>query len=379
MSIPDGIYLGLDHQTYIDDDALGAHDLLECLLDPCNWHANHRNPLWRELNPPSEKESAATAFGTALHCMALEPDEFDNRYLVEPERPALPKTKEDINAALAEIGRPTLKSGDKKELYESAARMAGIKLASDWEAEMAAICAGRERISPQWDIALRMLGRVIERHSHARKFLSNGRSEVSVFWTDATGLRLKCRFDYLRIRTCADVKSYARRKGMTPMEAFASAMRTFAYDFQAAHYMDCRVNVMPGLIEEDRLWRVVAPVQGFIETDDGLTLGIPMEADTKFFEDLADWEKPSWHWLACMTMGVPQVDCVEFPQDILAFAAAQTQVDLAKQRYRDFREKFGADDAEMWIDDRGLIKVSDAMFTSYSTNRGADLFESDNT
>jgi hypothetical protein len=368
-TIPDGIYIGLSFAAYNDDPAIRSHDLMDLLVDPVQWHGENRNPTWRALHPPPEEATAAKAFGAALHCAVLEPGEFDARYYPEPDRPSLPRTKDEIAETMEADGfAPSMpRRGAKREVFVEAARRCGITVYEDWDAHLNELSGERERISPQWFASLQLLQAVIERHSSAPKHLRNGRAEVSLFWTDAHGVRFKVRFDYLRIRTLCDVKSYARRRGRTPIEAFCLAKDDYCYDLSAALYMEARMEVLPRLVEGRRVY------SGAQWEHFGLLMEAPL--DLPFFEKVAAWREPTWHWIACLTQGVPQVDVIEFPTYLLAFSSAKTQVDIAKQAYRDFRARFGEDDQEMWVAERGDIRLTEANFSMRTLDRGAVKYE----
>lgn len=371
--IADGIYVNLPMQAYRDDPALGSSDLKKILANAVQWHAKFRNTSWRELNPPSDAETAATKFGTALHVMALEPDAFDDRYYMMPEEPDLPSTKEDINACLRAIGRQPLKSSDKSAVYAAEARMHGIMTLADWRADQALIAGERERISDAWDRSLRLLRKMLDGHAEAMKFLRNGRAEVSVFWTDDNGVRFKCRFDYLRIRTAADVKSYALQEDNEPIQNFAGAVEKWGYDFSAAHYMDCRLNVIPALVEAEAVFDAgdVMPA----DWSDG-ACWLAGADNREFFQKVAAEPSPSWWWIACMTQGFPEVDTCKFGTDLMQFQVAASQVDLAKATYIEYRDKFGDDGAATWISQRGLIVLTDHNFMSNrARDRGAVKWE----
>lgn len=372
--IPDGVFFGLPNEAYQADRALGSSDLKECLLRVVQWHGRKRNSVWMEHLKPKGKdadvESIHTAFGSALHCAVLEPDAFDERYMIEPETPDWPKTIEEIRRAVQRSGNGHFLP-DKPinhSAHVAAARAANVKTASDWADELRLMAAGRIQISAKWKFELLTLQRVIERHSVAGKWVRGGRSEVSVFWTDEHGHRYKCRFDYLRIRTVCDIKTYGIKKGSTPVESFLKAVADFAYDFSASVYMDARVNVLPRLVEVGAIFEVMGA-----EEVDGEWLVNFDEAspeDVAFMDKVAAYKEPVWAWLAAAKFGIPEVDIVEFPNDLMAWRSAEVQVEMAKQNYRDMRAKFGDDDNEMWTEDRGHIRLTDFNFSARTTGRG---------
>lgn len=375
--LPDGIYIGLHHQTYIDEDALGSGDLKDLLLKPVQWHGKNRNAVWKAHLMRSAGKGALIKstidqdFGTALHAAVLEPDEFDTRYMEEPEKPDWPETIEEIRIAIQTSGNghflPKPNAG--KSAHLAAARAARIKTMADWDDELKLMAAGRICISAKWKFELLTLQRAIEKHSSARKFVSGGRSEVSVIWTDEHGHRYKCRFDHLRIRTVANIKTYGMKDGLGPVDSFFVAVHNFAYDFSATHYIDARMNILPRLVAAGAVFECFDAEQD----KDGVwnvTFEEASDTDMEFMRKVAAFEKPAWVWIACLKFGVPEVDVIELPMDIMAWRSAEVQVEVAKQNYRDMRAKFGDDDDVLWVQDRGHIVATDFNFSQRATGRG---------
>lgn len=376
MRIPDGIWVGLDHALHVADDALGGGDLKSILQNAVQWAARKRNPVWKAIlnrDPPQRAAAKAmgTEFGTALHTILLEPDDFDKRYAVLPPVPDLPNTKEEINAELIALGAAPLPLSKKSVFFEAAARMHGIRTLQDWREEQAEASAGRIQISESWELQLRTTKRVLELHSQAGKFLRNGRAEVSVFWTDEHGHRYKVRFDYLRVRTVADVKTYLLPEDRAAVETFNQSRSKYAYEVAAAQYMYARKEILPDLVRRGRVY-----IGNPALDEDGDVTAVPAGAeDLKFFADVAAYIDPRWWWIACATGGFPEVDSIEFRQDITAWASAMYQVEQAKETYRAFRAKFGDDDDALWMDDRGLVAITDDHFSRAALNRGAALHD----
>lgn len=375
--IPDGIWLDLPHEVHVADPALGSTDLKAILLNAVFWHGSERNPTWRAILAADQSKvslaraASGKAFGECLHTIALEPDQFDARYYVPPERPDLPDTKDEIAAELTSRGLTPPSKNQPKVMFEAMARMYGVTLADEWDDLIRLEANGRRIIPQNWRARVELTRRVMERHSEAMKFLRRGRAEVTVIYTDENGDRYKVRMDYLRVRTIADVKSYENKAGGEAVATFSAASAKFCYDVQAVNYMEVRTDVLPRLVAERKVWRG-APVF----TDDGHVEALPPSADDlKFLDEVAEFDKPSWWWVAISTMGIPEVDTIEFSPRLLAWSAAKVQLDQAKQTYRDFRERFGADDTEMWVSDRGLIRLTDANFSARSMNRGAVLHD----
>lgn len=378
--LPDGVYFNLPNEAYQADPALGSSDLKECLLQVVQWHGKKRNPVWKEHLRPKGKdadvESIHTAFGSALHCAVLEPDAFDDRYMIEPEAPNWPETIDQIRLAVQASGNghflPSSKSAPKAH-YEAAARRANIKTMSDWAEEKRLMAEGRIQISAKWKFELLTLQRVIERHSVAGKWVRGGRSELSVFWTDEHGCRFKCRFDYLRIRTVCDIKTYGIKKGSSPIESFLKAVADFAYDLSAVWYMRARTDVLPKLVKAGAIFEVMDAEE--VDGEWIVNFEEAAPADVEFMDKVAAYDSPVWAWLACVKFGIPEADIVEFSPDLMAWRSAEIQIDQAIQNYRDMRARFGDDDDQMWMEDRGHIRLSDFNFSARTTDRGAIKYE----
>jgi hypothetical protein len=378
MLIPDGIWLDLPHEAHVADPALGSGDLKQLLINPVFWHGSQRNPTWRRILADSkplkkrESEAAGKRFGSCLHTAVIEPDQFDARYFVRPPRPDLPSTKEQMADALRAIGQTPPSMGRKAIEFEAACAAWGIELADSWDVRVAELADGRDVISETTRQSVELTARVVDRHSEARKFLSSGRAEVSMFWTDEHGDRYKARFDYLRIRTLADLKTFANAQGGDTIAVFNASREKFAYEVQAAYYMEARTTILPELVAKRKIWRGM-PEPG----EDGAVFARPPTADDlAFFDKVADFTDPSWWWVAVSTQGIPECDTIEFPTGLIAFSSAKVQADLARENYRVMRERFGQDDAEMWVADRGLLRLTEFNFTRRSLDRGAVLHES---
>jgi hypothetical protein len=77
----------------------------------------------------------------------------------------------------------------------------------------------------------------VPEHAHLFK---NGFAEVSVFWRDEeTGLMLKCRFDYMRLKWITDLKTCADSNRRALYYDFPK----FGYDISAALYMEGRAQL----------------------------------------------------------------------------------------------------------------------------------------
>ncbi len=198
VPIPDGVYWSLRDDAYHADFALGATDLKRLADNPEDWWwGSNRNPDREDTDTPSRK------FGRAMHKCVLEGScAFMDNY-APTENPGNTKAGKEERAAILDSGR--------------------IPLSDD---DYCRILAGHD---------------AIQDNPHLASSFTNGRPEVSVFWTDAeSGVRLKCRQDYVKARATVDLKTIRpTRPGLFPASC-KRAIGEWRYHGQAAHYLDGR-------------------------------------------------------------------------------------------------------------------------------------------
>lgn len=142
-------------------------------------------------------ETPAMFDGTLAHCAILEPDEFDNRYIIDPKMPK--RSKAD------------------KEAWE------------DWQTENEGL---RIITKEQYDNSMRM-GEAIRSHARASELLSGGKAEQAFFWQDErTGEDCKCKADYVHSDIIVDLKTTV---SASPAD-FSRSIANFKYHWQDAWY-----------------------------------------------------------------------------------------------------------------------------------------------
>ena len=166
------------------------------------------------LADTEDNDTPAKVFGRALHCAILEPDVFENTYIVAREHPF-----NRVSDRLRNAKKPSQGTIDAIAYWDA------------WEAEM----GGKIEISHDDAIALRGMQAAVFAHPIAGPLFTDGRSEVTVVWTDpVTGLQCKARLDYHKrtLGLVADLKSTedASESG------FARSIAQYRYHVQHAHY-----------------------------------------------------------------------------------------------------------------------------------------------
>lgn len=356
MKHEDGIFFGMPEAEYHEDDALGSSTHKDMLINAVQAQWKRLAALREALGmgDADTEESVAQQFGSLVHAVVLEGwDAFEERYVTAPDQPhGLLVNKDDIREALGT--RCTLPKSATLYEHEVLAKVHGVgPTMASWKLEKALALEGKTEISKRWHSTMLLVDQMLDMKRESRGgrsirevVLSGGQPEVSVFWTDETGLRLKARFDYLRIGTTVDLKTFAARSGRELVDAFTLSVDDYAYDMQAAHYQDARRRMLDmvtagqvhGDNDADWLWRVVRH------------------------------PAPAWTWLTVQTLGMPEIDTMEFPNE-LVFAAANTMVLRARETYRTYAEKFGED--QPWVADRPHIVLTDETFNPRITGRGS--------
>lgn len=151
---------------------------------------------------PEEKDSAAMLEGRAAHKIILEPDTFDDEFVVAPQCDRRTKEGKEIYANF-------LETAEGKEV-----------IPSDLKEKVTAMAAA------------------INQNEQAKKFLT-GEHEQSFFWTDAeTGEKCKVRPDCIAE---VDGKKYIVDYKTTDLCAdgyFERSVRKYGYKFQAGMYRE---------------------------------------------------------------------------------------------------------------------------------------------
>lgn len=198
-----GILDGLPIEEYHAHPSISNSGLGHLMRSPAHYIAYRNEP---------HRPTAAQELGVAVHFAILEPKLFFSRYVKRPEAPALKTTE----------GKPAEKPWATKE----------------GKAILAELSRGGTRTVLPAD-EFEQIERILEEvHSHptASALLSKGKTEQSIFWTDAeTGIQCRARPDYLRndgvfvdVKTTQDA-SY---------KAFQRSMGQYGYHRQAAFGMD---------------------------------------------------------------------------------------------------------------------------------------------
>lgn len=190
-----GVYFDISNEAYHAGPGISKSQLDDIAINPAIFQ-------WRKLAPEDDEKKAALEMGTALHCVLLEPEEFDKRFIVAPE----------FNR------RTTQGKADEKAFLEDCAG------------------CGMTVMDAEQGRKLKLMRASALAHPAARWLLeAEGHCEASIFWNDdETGELCRIRPDkFLSSQpVVVDVKKVA------DMSRFARHVEEFRYHVQDAYYRE---------------------------------------------------------------------------------------------------------------------------------------------
>lgn len=179
----------MTEQEYRQHPAVNKSTLWELRKSPAHykWALEHQS-----------KDTPALRFGRAFHMAVLQPDEFNQHYVLAPD-----------------VDRRT------KEGREQWARFQST-------------LDDRELISKEDYTTVCCMSEAVWNDPDASELLEGCETEKPVFWVDEhTGIECKCKMDAVKPGTLVDLKSC----GDASNNAFLREALRYGYDVQSAHYL----------------------------------------------------------------------------------------------------------------------------------------------
>jgi hypothetical protein len=224
----------MTNAEYFAAPGLSNSGMKDLAISPLRfWHR------WINPNAPLETPSPEMQFGSAVHCLVLEPSEFDSRYACEliPPDDCL-DTIEDLRRALEAVGiKP--KGGAKGPI---------IARVQDALPDAPILSVLKQRHAEQNASKVLFKADDWKRiHGAAESLLSEprvrdilngeGRAEVPYFVTDPeTGVRLKAKMDFVAPGLILDVKTFSQKRGRSIDESITRAIWDEGYHRQGYDY-----------------------------------------------------------------------------------------------------------------------------------------------
>lgn len=229
-----GIYFGLEESTYHAVPALSASGIKNLLISPLDfWVASPFNPDYED------RKTDAMIAGTAFHRRLLEPARFAELYAPVPSKDDYPDAIDGAADLKAECDRLGLKKSG--TIGDLCARILDAEPAAQlWpviRADLLAQSEGRTLLKREVLSDIERAARIVFAHQSAAKALTGGYPEVSIFWTDEeTGVPMKARADYLKVRAIVDIKTFSNSLGRPIDAAVAAAVANERHHVQAVVY-----------------------------------------------------------------------------------------------------------------------------------------------
>lgn len=239
--IIDGIYFGLPAEVYHQVERLSGSGIQRMCVSPATfWRGSWLDP---DRPEPDEDSTKAQVLGRAYHCARLEPECFDGRYCAKPEKSSVADCLTSDAAIKAELKeRGLVQSIGNETIVERAQRL--VESGYDkpiWaliEADFEATRNGRIAIPRTiFDEIVRDMER-IHRNDDIAPLLGAGQAEVSIFWTDRYGIKMKARLDYLKPDSWSDFKTFDNKRGLVLAQALSNAVRYNRLHVQAVVYRE---------------------------------------------------------------------------------------------------------------------------------------------
>jgi len=194
-----GIYYDISNEDYHSGPGISKSQLDDIAINPAVFQ-------WRKVAPVDDEKTKALDMGTALHCLLLEPEEFDKRFIVAPE-----------------FNRRTSEGKANEKAF--------LKDCED---------SGKTVMDAEQDRKLNLMRDSAMAYPPARWLLeAEGHQEASIYWNDSdTGELCRIRPDKFLTKqpVIVDVKKVA------DMSRFARHVEEFRYHVQDAYYRNGFLN-----------------------------------------------------------------------------------------------------------------------------------------
>jgi len=351
IQLDDGIYFGLDEEIYHAQHRLSNSGMKWLRASPMDFWI--RSWLNESPIPVPPDDTFAKTLGRAYHKRIIEGrEEFDRHFVLRPDpndHPDALVSHNDLKARCKELDLKV--GGTKVDLIARLLEHYGcLGLAGDdieiWdriETEHAKEHLGKTYLNEDVIKRIEVAGQMLDRHPVLCKAFGGGQPEVSVLWTDRdTGVRMKCRYDYLKPRAIVDLKSYSNPHSKPSSIAVATAVANGRYQAQVATYLEA-ATYLPELL------RKVRP---------------PQDVDTKEF---TKWCKmmvePEKEFLFVFQQtGIAPVTVARiFPRN-LTYDVAHINMRSTINLFKEYHDHFGTNP---WVDNNPIEAFADEDFPAY--------------
>lgn len=353
-----GIYFGLDEEVYHAAPALSYTGIKRLASSPMLYWAT--TPwLNADFEPPEEKDHFN--LGHAYDCRIFDGREaFNERFALKLDRADYPDalvTSDDIKARIADLGlkpKGTTKAGwfDQLLEWEPDAQLWDRLVAEHAEAN-----TDKTMISAMQYRRIEIAVAMIERDPEMAATISGGHSQVAFFWTcPKTGIPMKARPDYLKMRSIIDMKSLNNQRQRSIENAIRYEIADRKYNIQVSAYLE-------GAAEVRKLIR--AHGESVIFPNLATEVGVPEEQAAWAQKWASNVAPDEWLFIFQQTGIAPVTRLVHYPRGGTTKAITDEIVSRMKRRYREMNDLYGTDP---WLDLGDRIDLADEDIPGFATD-----------
>lgn len=354
---PVGLHFGVPDEEYHAWPALSCSGIRKLASSPALYWAT---TPW--LNPDIEDEEEADwkNVGKAYHARILEGKQaFHDRFAIALDKDSIPDlcvTIDDIRARLLDVHRmPTKKTGKKEEFVaELLALEPDAPIWEECQRRHAEANAGKTLLSFEIVKKIEIAAAMIEKHPELSRVFASGYPEVSLVWNcKRTGVLMKARADWLKVKGIVDLKSYENKLQQSPENAIRKGIANNRYNLQPSVYFD-GAQAVRELVREQGAKAV------FVHGAEGVR-----KDELAFAEKWAAHRQPDeWLWVFQQKGIAPITRGVTYPRAGVTKQISDEIVSRMKKRYREFSEEYGA---EPWLDLAGIYDIADEDIPPWAT------------
>lgn len=231
-------------------------------------------------------------------------------------------------------------------------------LALDPEAQIFDVLAAQHRaahpgkvfLSADQHAELEIAARMVEHDPELHKAFRGGHAEVTLIWyCPKTGVPMKCRVDYLKLKAMVDLKSIANQRERSIENAIRFEIAQWKYNLQPAVYFE-GAQVVRQLVRE-----FGEAVIHHCDIDVNAEQTIADARDAWCHKWAAHRDPDEWLWVFQQKGPAPITRGVWFPRGT-TLMISQEMVMAAKKRFIEYSREFGTDP---WLDVKPSYIIAD--------------------
>lgn len=387
-----GIYFGMSDEEYHALPALSNSGIKKLAASPMIFWADTPwlNAEKRRQIEEQEDEKAHHVFGKAYHCRIMEgASAYAQRYAVELDAAEFPDCLESTAQIKAAIGRFEVEAFDKKcdsvgmkpvkpvskvpdkmpdgSDYERAAVKADwiaqllaldpqAQIFANLQSEHGKLHVGKTFLTADQHRELEIAALMVERDPEVRHAFKGGHAEVVLIWyCPKTGVPMKAKVDYLKIRTMVDLKSIANKFERSIENAIRFEIASYKYNLQPTVYFE-------GAEIVRQLVRGGSACVHFCDSN------MPVDQMTQAAGWVHKWASHSlpdeWLWVFQQKGRAPITRGVWFPRGVVLMVSKDIVAE-AKRRFIKFSQAFGT---EPWLDVKPIYTIADEEIPQSATD-----------